>query len=87
VINPASKGKRSYWVNDLAGAGNSRKRQRTAPEWLATAVEHKGSWWPEWAGFLAQHGGAEVAAPAAPGKGSYQALEAAPGRYVKERAA
>ncbi|MCA1245845.1 class I poly(R)-hydroxyalkanoic acid synthase [Massilia sp. MS-15] len=82
VINPASKNKRSYWTNDKAG----KARPRTAGDWFAGATEHKGSWWPEWAQFLAQYGGAEVAAPAAFGNARYQPTEAAPGRYVKARA-
>ncbi|KFC65142.1 class I poly(R)-hydroxyalkanoic acid synthase [Massilia sp. LC238] len=82
VINPASKNKRSYWVNDKSG----KARPKTAEAWFAGASEQKGSWWPEWAKFLAQHGGAEVPAPSAFGNGRYQPLEAAPGRYVKARA-
>ena len=82
VINPASKGKRSYWVNEKGGKG----RPKTAEAWMAGATENKGSWWPEWAKFLAQHGGAEVAAPAAPGNEKYVPTEPAPGRYVKARA-
>jgi polyhydroxyalkanoate synthase len=82
VINPASKNKRSYWVNDT----NGRARPKSAAEWITDATEHKGSWWPEWAKFLAQHGGKQVAAPAAPGNASYPVIEPAPGRYVKARA-
>jgi polyhydroxyalkanoate synthase len=82
VINPASKNKRSYWVNENGG----RTRPKTAADWLASATEKKGSWWPEWARFLAEHGGKDVAPPAAPGSTRYRAIEAAPGRYVKARA-
>lgn len=82
VINPASKGKRSYWVNDKTG----RARPTTAQRWFEGATEHKGSWWPEWAAFLAEHGGPEVAAPKRAGNTSYRPIEPAPGRYVKARA-
>jgi polyhydroxyalkanoate synthase len=82
VINPASKNKRSYWVNDTAG----RAKPRTPDAWFAGAIEKKGSWWPEWAAFLAQQGGEEVAAPAAAGNADYRPIEPAPGRYVKARA-
>ncbi|OON63254.1 class I poly(R)-hydroxyalkanoic acid synthase [Massilia sp. KIM] len=82
VINPASKNKRSYWVNDK----NGRARPRTAEAWFEGAEERKGSWWPEWAKFLAQHGGDQVPAPTSPGNSRYVALEPAPGRYVKARA-
>jgi len=85
VINPASKKKRSYWSNDPAKSSRSAKLQ-SAEQWLEGATEHAGSWWPEWAAFLAQHGGAEVKAPAKPGSKRHAPIEAAPGRYVKVRA-
>ncbi|EJN09097.1 class I poly(R)-hydroxyalkanoic acid synthase [Herbaspirillum sp. YR522] len=78
VINPASKNKRNYWVND--------KKAADADAWLAGAREHPGSWWGEWAGFLAQHAGRKVAAPKQPGSPTYRAIEPAPGRYVKVKA-
>ncbi|HEU4851367.1 MAG TPA: class I poly(R)-hydroxyalkanoic acid synthase [Telluria sp.] len=81
VINPASKGKRSYWTN---GAG--RAKPLSADKWLEGATEKKGSWWPEWAAFLAEHGGEEVKAPAKPGNRKYKPFEPAPGSYVKVRA-
>jgi polyhydroxyalkanoate synthase len=82
VINPASKNKRSYWVNDKAG----KQRPKTAAAWMEGATEQKGSWWPEWAKFLAENGGADVPAPSAFGNERYQPTEPAPGRYVKARA-
>jgi polyhydroxyalkanoate synthase len=82
VINPASKNKRSHWVNEA----NGKSRPKTPAEWMAGATEHKGSWWAEWAKFLAEFGGEQVAAPAAPGSASFPVIEAAPGRYVKARA-
>jgi polyhydroxyalkanoate synthase len=82
VINPASKGKRSHWVNEA----NGKARPKTAEAWFAGATESKGSWWPEWARFLAQYGGKEVAAPQEPGNAQYRPTEPAPGRYVKVRA-
>lgn len=83
VINPASKKKRSYWRNDDADAAGNIPE---AGAWMAGATETAGSWWPEWAGFLAEHGGADVKAPANPGNRSYKAIEPAPGQYVKVRA-
>ena len=78
VINPASKGKRSHWTND--------KPASDFDAWVAGATEHKGSWWGEWAAFLAQHGGKEVKPRAKLGNKQYPPIEAAPGRYVKVRA-
>lgn len=81
VINPASKNKRSYWVND----SNGKARPKTAAAWFEGATEHKGSWWPEWAKFLADNGGKDIKAPAQPGNKQYRPIEPAPGRYVKVR--
>ncbi|HEX2531645.1 MAG TPA: class I poly(R)-hydroxyalkanoic acid synthase [Burkholderiaceae bacterium] len=78
VINPPAKKKRSYWVNGAARA--------SADEWIASATEHPGSWWDEWATFLAKHAGKQVPAPREYGNAAYQPLEPAPGRYVKARA-
>ncbi|WP_229413848.1 class I poly(R)-hydroxyalkanoic acid synthase [Massilia violaceinigra] len=91
VINPASKNKRSYWTNDAGAAPKGKgkamgKAAASAQEWFNGATEHKGSWWPEWAAFLAEHGGKEVKAPAKAGSKAYQPIEPAPGRYVKVRA-
>ena len=84
VIKPASKKKRSYWSYDQPR--NARSKALSAEQWMDGATEHAGSWWPEWAAFLAEHGGADVKAPAKPGSRRYPAIEAAPGRYVKVRA-
>jgi polyhydroxyalkanoate synthase len=85
VINPASKGKRSYWVNDTTGDEQGRTGPLSSDEWFAGAQENKGSWWPEWARFLQENGGEEVPAPTAFGNAKYQPSEPAPGRYVKVR--
>ncbi|MES2538291.1 MAG: class I poly(R)-hydroxyalkanoic acid synthase [Pseudomonadota bacterium] len=78
VINPPSKNKRSYWTNDKIVA---------KPEaWFETATEHPGSWWPEWASFLAKHAGKEVNAPKKFGNAKHKPIEPAPGRYVKVKA-
>jgi polyhydroxyalkanoate synthase len=78
TINPASKNKRSYWVNDKMGAD--------AEKWLAGAKEMPGSWWTEWSKWARAHGGKTVPAPGRPGDGRRKPIEPAPGRYAKERA-
>ncbi|GGX87220.1 class I poly(R)-hydroxyalkanoic acid synthase [Massilia dura] len=78
VINPPSKNKRSYWVND--------ERPEDPEQWIAGAVEHPGSWWPLWAAFLAEHGGDDVAPRTELGNETFKPVEPAPGRYVKEKA-
>jgi polyhydroxyalkanoate synthase len=80
VINSPVKNKRSYWTNDQPA------RKADAEAWFAGATENKGSWWPEWAKFLADNGGKQVKPKAKPGNAKYKAIEPAPGRYVKVRA-
>lgn len=77
VINPPAKKKRSYWTNDA--------RPADTEEWLQTATEHAGSWWPQWSEFLASHGGEQIPARAL-GNRAYKVIEPAPGRYVKMKA-
>jgi polyhydroxyalkanoate synthase len=79
VINSPAKNKRNYWTNDGGKA-------KDATAWFAGATENPGSWWPEWAKFLAEHGGKDVKPKAKPGNARYKAIEPAPGRYVKVRA-
>src|SRR3990167_6854677 len=78
LINPASKNKRSHWVNSQLPAA--------ADDWFKTATEQPGSWWPVWSGWLAKHGGKLVPAPKAYGNRSHKVIEPAPGRYVKQKA-
>jgi polyhydroxyalkanoate synthase subunit PhaC len=78
VINPAAKNKRSHWVSDSDTAN--------AEEWLAGATEEKGSWWQRWADWLRQFADGEVRARTGLGSKQHPAGEAAPGRYVKEKA-
>ncbi len=78
VINPPSKGKRSYWTN--------AKLPATAEAWLAGATEHPGSWWTDWSAWLRGHGGKLVAAPRSLGTRQLKPIEPAPGRYVKAKA-
>lgn len=78
VINPATKNKRSHWVND----SNTPDAER----WLAGATEVPGSWWPRWADWLKQFAGGEVPARGRLGSRKHPPGEPAPGRYVKEKA-
>jgi polyhydroxyalkanoate synthase len=80
VINPPAKNKRSYWSRA------DGKLPKTSTAWLQGATEHPGSWWGDWAAWLATHAGERVPAPKKYGRGKYQAQEAAPGRYVKVKA-
>ncbi len=74
VVNPPAKKKRSYWSNPVLPS--------QAEDWLQGATEQPGSWWTEWAAFLAENAGRKVKAPRAAGSKKYPPIEPAPGRYV-----
>ncbi|HTO84587.1 MAG TPA: class I poly(R)-hydroxyalkanoic acid synthase [Methylomirabilota bacterium] len=76
VVNPPAANKYSYWTND--------KNPPDPQAWLASAKEHAGSWWPDWAKWVAAHSGPKVPARK-PGGGKLKAIENTPGSYVKVR--
>ena len=76
IVNPPAANKYGYWTNP--------KRPDEAEQWFKGASQHPGSWWPDWAGWVAQHGGDKVA-PRIPGKRGLKAIEDAPGSYAKMR--
>jgi polyhydroxyalkanoate synthase subunit PhaC len=53
----------------------------TADAWFAGLSEHKGSWWPDWAAWLAVRSGKQVPART-PGAGDLAVICDAPGTYV-----
>ena len=75
VINPPAANKYCYWTNPLVG---------DAEAWQGQAVQHGGSWWPDWARWVAPFAGEKVPARV-PGSGALKVLEDAPGSYVKAR--
>ncbi len=79
VVNPPEAGKYQYWVNE--------EKVGTLDAFIAGATETKGSWWPDWAGWIRGISDEEVPARGArvPGKGKLKAIEDAPGSYVKAR--
>ena len=78
VVNPPAAHKYQYWRNDAA---------TSFEDYVAGAIETKGSWWPDWIDWLRGHGGETVKADGAriPGGGKLRAIEDAPGRYAKTR--
>ncbi|HEX7822946.1 MAG TPA: alpha/beta fold hydrolase, partial [Sphingobium sp.] len=79
VVNPPVKQKYQYWTCD--------ETVGSLDEFRARATETKGSWWPDWAAWIAEQAPEQVPATKArkPGKGRLPALEDAPGRYVLTR--
>jgi polyhydroxyalkanoate synthase len=78
VVNPPSSGKYQFWTNDNI-------KDMTLADWLKGAQEHKGSWWPDWHGWLAGIDAEEVPARAV-GTEAMPPIEDAPGGYVRVRA-
>jgi polyhydroxyalkanoate synthase len=76
VINAPVAKKYQHWTNDAL--------PDTLDEWVDGAVEHPGSWWPNWAAWLAERSGKMIAARD-PSKGPLKPLEDAPGSFVKVR--
>lgn len=80
VVNPPAAGKYQYWALD-----QDQQTPSTLTAFRAEATETKGSWWPDWVGWLAPRSGAKRPARV-PGKAKgFAAIEDAPGRYVRER--
>lgn len=73
VVNPPSKKKYSYWVND--------KLAPKAEDWFSKAKEHPGSWWQDWANWNKAYAGEKVPARK-PGGGKLKPIENAPGSFV-----
>src|SRR6185369_15722121 len=79
VVNPPAAQKYQYWVNG--------KSCSTLEDFVEGAEEHRGSWWPDWVDWLKKQDAETVKAEGArtPGKGKLDAIEDAPGSYVKSR--
>ncbi|CDZ75858.1 Poly-beta-hydroxybutyrate polymerase [Legionella massiliensis] len=73
IINPPESGKYGFYHNVST--------TQTAEEWLASAKERKGSWWPEWLDWLKTQSGRLINAPDF-AKLPFPGLMDAPGSYV-----
>lgn len=80
VVNPPAAGKYQFWRNDNQDVA-------TLEAFIAGARETKGSWWPDWAEWLAAFDPRRVPAdgPRVPGGKGEEGLIDAPGRYVRMR--
>ncbi|MGO8800425.1 MAG: class I poly(R)-hydroxyalkanoic acid synthase [Roseiarcus sp.] len=77
VINPPAQRKYQYWSGGPPSVAFEA--------WVKAATENPGSWWPDWAAWLA--GQAPEMVPARPpGEGKLKALADAPGDYVRVKA-
>jgi len=78
VINAPAANKYGYWTND--------QLKQEPDAWLKGATYQDGSWWSDWAEWIAEFGDGKVPARK-PGDGKLAPIEHAPGSYVAVRAA
>jgi polyhydroxyalkanoate synthase len=86
IVNPPAGPGASKDASYHAGVRAADAAHVDAQAWLDAASRHEGSWWPDWASWLAAHSSARVSPPPIGGRGAQRlrALGAAPGRYVHE---
>lgn len=76
VVNPPNKNKYQFWTNGTP--------KGDLEDWLASAKETPGSWWPHWDAWIRKNDGDTVKARK-PGANKVKVLGDAPGTYVMER--
>ncbi len=78
VVNPPESGKYMHWVAEHADL----KNYQSLDDWISAAKEMPGSWWPDYARWLASYSGEQIEARQ-PGGAGVAPLCDAPGTYVK----
>ncbi len=78
VINPPAKPKYMHWILEEGDP----KVLPSVEAFIARAKEYAGSWWPDYAKWLASLSGGQVP-PREPGANGYKPIEDAPGSYVR----
>jgi polyhydroxyalkanoate synthase len=73
IVNPPAANKYGYWIHE--------QLPPQPDQWLEAATQHVGSWWTDWAHWVAPHAGQKIAARV-PGDGKLKVIEDAPGTYV-----
>jgi polyhydroxyalkanoate synthase len=77
MVNPPSNPKATF----RAAPGSAAEPR----DWLAEAVVEKGSWWPDYAAWLAERSGGRKKRPGHLGSKPFPPLDPAPGSYVLDR--
>jgi poly[(R)-3-hydroxyalkanoate] polymerase subunit PhaC len=75
IVNPPSPKSRHWTLDELPPDPD---------DWVASASEHEGSWWEDWAPWIEARAG-ERRAPPPLGSESYPAVADAPGSYVHDK--
>lgn len=75
-VNPVQGSRYKYWTGSgVAGDPD---------QWLDSAEQVDGSWWPHWGRWLTARSGPKRQAPKQLGSAEYPPIQAAPGAYVLE---
>ncbi len=74
VVNPPAANKYQHWVNPA--------NPPNLEDWMKSATEKPGSWWPTWLDWITNNSGDKISAPI-PGEGVFPVLTDAPGDYVR----
>jgi poly(3-hydroxyalkanoate) synthetase len=77
LVNPPGNAKSSYQVSD--------DNTLEPDDWRHAAATESGSWWPDYAAWLAARSGDVKPAPSTMGSAQHPPLEDAPGSYVRDR--
>jgi polyhydroxyalkanoate synthase subunit PhaC len=77
LVNPPGNPKSSYQVSD--------DNTLPATDWQRSASVEQGSWWPDYARWLADRSGESRPSPETLGSSRHPVIEAAPGSYVLDK--
>jgi polyhydroxyalkanoate synthase len=77
IVNPPTNPKATFRTNEA--------RPEDPQEWIASAHTTKGSWWPDFADWLAERNGGTVRAPSTLGSSAHTPTDKGPGTYVFEK--
>jgi polyhydroxyalkanoate synthase len=77
IVNPPGP-KPKHWTNNA--------HPDDPQDWKDAAELHDGTWWEDWAKWIAKQGGSKVAPPRGLGSSAHRPIEAAPGSYVRANA-
>lgn len=77
ILNPPKRHKSYFYFNEL-------NLTEDLSQWLETAHQDKGSWWPHWQTWIMNQGAAEVSLARSLGNKLYQPIEPAPGSFCSQ---
>lgn len=78
VMNHPRANKYGFWTNSTL--------EEEPQAWLESAIQHEGSWWPDWKAWIADRSGEQVLSRQ-PGSAMYPPIDDAPGRFAHIKAA